>query len=146
MTMTKIHTKTMTKTKTKTVTKTNTFTELLQRAILVNCNIWDTDYFSDIWEPEFMTIFVTRQLRVKLDSIRNSCDASNQVTPQVSVISIFIPQVTPTAAKSLAKWCAIIVAIFGHKYHLKSWLPGDASDSSSKDGKKKATTLSQIWP
>ena len=26
------------------------------------------------WEPEFMTIFVTWQLRVTLDSIRNSCD------------------------------------------------------------------------
>ena len=38
------------------------------------CNIWDTDYNSDNWEPEFMTIFVTWQLIVTLDSIRNSCD------------------------------------------------------------------------
>ena len=29
---------------------------------------------SDNWEPEFMTIFVTWQLRVTLDSIRNSCN------------------------------------------------------------------------
>ena len=36
--------------------------------------IWDTDYNSDNWEPEFMTIFVTWQLIVTLDSIRNSCD------------------------------------------------------------------------
>ena len=34
------------------------------------CDIWDTDYNSDNWEPEFMTIFVTWQLRVTLDSIR----------------------------------------------------------------------------
>ena len=38
------------------------------------CDIWDTDYKTDNWEPEFMTIFVTRQLIVTLDSIRNSCD------------------------------------------------------------------------
>ena len=38
------------------------------------CDIWDTDYNSDNWEPEFMTIFVTRQSRVTVDSIRNSSD------------------------------------------------------------------------
>ena len=37
-------------------------------------DIWDTDYNSDNWEPEFMTIFVIWQLIVTLDSIRNSCD------------------------------------------------------------------------
>ena len=37
-------------------------------------NFWDTDYNSDNWEPEFMTIFVIWQLIVTLDSIRNSCD------------------------------------------------------------------------
>ena len=36
--------------------------------------IWDTDYNSDNWEPEFMTIIVTWQLIVTLDIIRNSCD------------------------------------------------------------------------
>ena len=35
---------------------------------------WDTDYNSYNWEPEFMTIFVTWESRVTLDSIRNSCD------------------------------------------------------------------------
>ena len=35
------------------------------------CEIVD---ISDSWEPEFMTIIVTWQLRVTLDSIRNSCD------------------------------------------------------------------------
>ena len=38
------------------------------------CYIWDTDYNSDNWEPEFMTIFVTWQLIVTLNSIRNYCD------------------------------------------------------------------------
>ena len=38
------------------------------------CDIWDTDYNTDNWEPGFMTIFVTWQLIVTLDSIRNSCD------------------------------------------------------------------------
>ena len=37
------------------------------------CDIWDTNYNTDNWEPEFMTIFVTWQLIVTLDSIRNSC-------------------------------------------------------------------------
>ena len=41
------------------MTKTNTFKEHLQRAILVTCDIWDTDYIPDNREPEFMTIFVT---------------------------------------------------------------------------------------
>ena len=38
------------------------------------CGIWDTDYNSDNWEPEFMTIFVIWHLIVTLDSIRNSWD------------------------------------------------------------------------
>ena len=37
-------------------------------------DFWDTDYNFDNWELEFMTIFVTWQLIVTLDSIRNSCD------------------------------------------------------------------------
>ena len=44
---------------TKTVTKT----------IPETCDIWDTDYSSDNWEPEFMKIFVTWQLRVTLDNV-----------------------------------------------------------------------------
>ena len=40
------------------MTKTNTFKDHLQRAILVTCDIWDTDYIPDNWEPEFMTIIV----------------------------------------------------------------------------------------
>ena len=35
-------------------------------------DIWDTGYNSDNWKTEF--IFVAWQLRVTLDSIRNSCD------------------------------------------------------------------------
>ena len=56
------------------MTNTNTFKEQLQRAILETCEIWDTDYNFDNWEPEFMTICVKWELRVTLDSIRNSCD------------------------------------------------------------------------
>ena len=41
------------------------------------CDIWDTDYNTDNWEPGFMTIFVTWQLIVTLDSIRNYCDVLN---------------------------------------------------------------------
>ena len=47
---------------------------IMTKTILVTCDIWDTDYNSDNWEPEFMTIFVIWQLIVTLDSIRNSCD------------------------------------------------------------------------
>ena len=41
---------------------------------LLNCDICDTDYNYDNWEPEVMTIFVAWQLRETLDSIRNSND------------------------------------------------------------------------
>ncbi len=46
-------------------------------AIKEICDIWDTDYNYDNWEIEFLTIFVTWQLRVTVDSIRNSCDVWN---------------------------------------------------------------------
>ena len=49
-------------------------TKGMTNTIPETCNIWDTNYNSDNWEPEFMTIFVVWQLRVTLDSIRNSCD------------------------------------------------------------------------
>ena len=54
--------------------KDNTFREHLHRENLDTWDRWDTDYIPDNWEPEFMTIFVTWQLRVTRDSIRNSCD------------------------------------------------------------------------
>ena len=43
----------------------------------VTCDIWDTDYNTDNWEPGLMTIFVTWQLIVTLDSIHNSCKVFN---------------------------------------------------------------------
>ena len=46
----------------------------MTKTILETCDIWDIGCNSDNWEPEFMTIFVTWQLIVTLDSIRNSCD------------------------------------------------------------------------
>ena len=52
----------------------NTFKEGSLRlvTILQICDNWVTDYNSDNWEPELMTIFVTWQLIVTLDSISNS--------------------------------------------------------------------------
>jgi len=47
---------------------------LRHKTILQTCDNWDTDYNSYNWESEFMTIFVTWQSRVTVDSIRNSCD------------------------------------------------------------------------
>ena len=46
----------------------------IENTVLETCDIWDTAYNSNNWEPEFMTIFVIWQLIVTLDSIRNSCD------------------------------------------------------------------------
>ena len=45
-----------------------------QGAVIETCDIWGTHYNSDNWELEFMTILVTQQLRVTVDSIGNSCD------------------------------------------------------------------------
>ena len=59
------------------------------------CDIWDTDYTSDNWEPEFMTIFVTWQLIVTLDSIRNSCDVFTILT---------IAKITLLTIENLNSW------------------------------------------
>ena len=66
--------KTMTKTNTRKKTMTQALTKTVTKTIPGPCDIWDTNYHSDNWEPEFMTIFVSWQLRVTLDSIPNSCD------------------------------------------------------------------------
>ena len=50
----------------------------IAKTILEICDIWDTDYNSDSWEPEFMTIIVAWQLRVTVDSIRSSCNVFNE--------------------------------------------------------------------
>ena len=52
----------------------------IEKTILETCDIWHTDYNFDNWEPEFMTIFVTWQLIVTLDSIRNSCDVFHNIS------------------------------------------------------------------
>ena len=69
-----LHVKFQIYTHTRTNARTHAFWEHLLKAILETCDIWDTAYNSDNWEPEFMTIFVTWQLIVTLDSIRNYCD------------------------------------------------------------------------
>ena len=63
-------------------TKTKTMTQTMTKTIPETYDIWDTDYNSDNWEPEFMTIFVVWQLRVTLDSIRNSCDVYHTTSRQ----------------------------------------------------------------
>ena len=56
-----------------------TFRVFSNGAIMGTCDICDTDYNTDNWEPGLMTIFVTWQLIVTLDSIRNSCDVWTNV-------------------------------------------------------------------
>ena len=51
-----------------------TFRVFSNGAIMGTCDICDTDYNTDNWEPGLMTIFVAWHLIVTLDSIRNSCD------------------------------------------------------------------------
>ena len=51
----------------------------IEETFLETCDIWDTEYNFDNWEPEFMTIIVPWQLIVTLDSIRNSCDVLHKV-------------------------------------------------------------------
>ena len=41
----------------------HTYASPLQNTLKETCDFWDTDYNSDNWEPEFMIIFVTWQLR-----------------------------------------------------------------------------------
>ena len=42
----------------------------IEKTAIETCDIWDTAYNSDNWEPEFMTIIVTWQLIVTLVSIK----------------------------------------------------------------------------
>ena len=55
----------------------------MTKTIPVTCDNWDTYYNSENWEPGFMTFFITWQLGVTLDSIRNSCDVlrNNMLDP-----------------------------------------------------------------
>ena len=45
----------------------------------------DTNYNTDNWEPGLMIIFVTWQLSVTLDSIRNSCDVCRPVVAEIQL-------------------------------------------------------------
>ena len=56
-----------------------TFRVFSNGAIIGTCDICNTDYNTDNWEPGLMTIFVTWQLIVTLDSIRNSCDVYRDI-------------------------------------------------------------------
>ena len=67
------------------------FFDNFEKTVLESCDIWDTDYSSDNWEPEFMTIFVTWQLIVTLDSICNYCDVNRCSELRVSEPTVCRP-------------------------------------------------------
>ena len=78
------------------IVKTMTMTMI----ILETCGLWDIDYNSDNWELEFMTIFVTWQLRVTLDSICNSCDVYFVVSFQTVLFWTVFFEVYPAYAST----------------------------------------------
>ena len=80
----------------------------MTNTILENCDIWDTDYNSDNWKTEFMTIFVTWQLRLTLDSIRNSCDVL--VSFFLSIQCGRLPTLPPHPIYLLAAWHNVITS------------------------------------
>ena len=99
--------------------KTKTMTKGMTKTIPETCDIWDTNYNFDNWEPEFMTVFVTWQLRVTLDIICNSCDVLDRTTPTLC-ISKDIDQLICVNSSNIYIW----------KYHLNSftcscelWMP-----------------------
>ena len=65
------------------------------------CDIWDTDYNSDNWEPEFMTIFVIWQIIVTLDSIRNSCDVFLPISSSLFALPSFYEYFPSASCTSL---------------------------------------------
>ena len=101
----------------------------IENTILETCDIWDTDYNSDNWEPEVMTIFVTWQLIVTLDSIRNSCDVlenghhlSNQ--PQNCEMSINSVKLWSSNSKTTFKCSAryFLGHLWKNRMMLQLWL------------------------
>ena len=67
-------------------------------------NLREIVNISDSWEPEFMTIIiVTWQLRVTLDSIRNSCDVFVEVTIRFTEYPPFFPFSTCDGLEGLAE-------------------------------------------
>ena len=51
--------------------KTMRATQAMTNTTQETCDLWGTNYNSYIWEPKFLTIFVTWQLRATIDSISN---------------------------------------------------------------------------
>ena len=86
-------------------TSTMTITLSITNTIPVTCYNWHTDYNSDNWEPGLMNICVTWQLRVTLDSIRNSCNVwtKKQNPPSFSLLECMALPVPLSLALSLAK-------------------------------------------
>ena len=93
------------------------------KTILQTCDNWDTDFNTYNWEPEFMTIFVTWQSRVTVDSIRNSWKAEfRNLTFNVDgMLSIH----------SSSQWVANVYSIWGEG-HLGSRVRRLAADTFSQ--------------
>ena len=87
------------------------FFRTMTKTILETCDIWDTDYNSDNWESEFMTIFATWQLRVTLDSIHNSCDVLDSIPPPLT------PSPKNQKLKHRKNWecCPLSLLVSGNK-------------------------------
>ena len=96
-----------------------------EKTVLETCDIWDTDYSSVNWEPEFMTIFGTWQLIVTLDSIRNSCDVFF-IGIETSVFGFLVLAQTD-------KWCKAISSLSGlESLEGVSWLQFNFSQLLSR--------------
>ena len=68
---------------------------IMTKTIFVTCDIWVTDYNSDNWEPEFMTIFATWQLRVTqysqlLRCFKEHLYKQNKAKTYIDVVPMFI--------------------------------------------------------
>ena len=83
----------------------NVRSQLRHKTILQTCDNWDTDYKFYNWEPEFMTIFVTWQSTVTVDSTRNSCDVLTSFLAQLerSKNLFFTKNPSPTDRNLLRK-------------------------------------------
>ena len=102
--------------------QTIAFTVLtIEKTILETCDIWDTDYNTDNWEPGFMTIIVTWQLIVTLDSIRNSCDVFYNFYNFWQLTTIFTIQTIAFAILTIEKTILETCDIWDTDYNSDNW-------------------------
>ena len=94
----------------------NVRSQLRHKTILQTCDNWDTDYNSYNWESEFMTIFVTWQSRVTVDSIRNSCDVLHICATGPFILSVLTHLLRPRC-----KGNSLNNVILGSKFYRLSY-------------------------